>query len=82
MTKYKSKWGILGVNKKQLKKIYEKSRVKAYTLLKTKYSREYSIILNNLMFKEYKKRVIFKEMKFNKVKSLQGGKLKWEEQQK
>ena len=54
MKKYKSKWSLIGVNRKQLKKIYEHNRIKAYTILKERYKKEYSIILNNLMDYEYK----------------------------
>lgn len=54
MTKqYKSKWRVLGIDKNKLKKIYSKNRIKANTILKRKHEKEYSIILNNLMNKEY-----------------------------
>jgi hypothetical protein len=54
MKKYKSKWGLIGITKKQLKSIYQKNRIKAYCVLKERYKKEYSFILTNLMFKEYK----------------------------
>jgi hypothetical protein len=50
---YKSKWGLIGITPKKLKKIYSKNRLKAYTQLKDNHKKEYSIILNQLMFKEY-----------------------------
>jgi len=58
--KYKSKWNLIGINKIKLKSIYSKNRIKAYTILKEKYKKEYSIILNNLMNKEYKKHSLIK----------------------
>ncbi len=55
MKKYKSKWSILGINKRKLKKIYSKNRINANTILKNNHLKEYSIILNKLMVKEYLK---------------------------
>jgi hypothetical protein len=54
--KYKSKWGVLGISPKQLNKIYNKKRLIAKELLKKKHPKQYSLILNKLMFEEYLKR--------------------------
>lgn len=56
--KYKSKWGLIGVTPKQLKKIYDKKRLIAYTILKNKYPIQYSFILRELMHEEYKKIIV------------------------
>jgi hypothetical protein len=55
--KYKSKWSLIGITPKQLKKIYERNRIKSYTILKEKYKKDYSIILNKLMIEEYLKKM-------------------------
>ena len=72
--KYKSKWGLIGINKTKLKKIYSKNRLKAYTILKDKHKKEYSFILNKLMNNEYLKIIKLKggytnDLQFNKRKS-------------
>jgi hypothetical protein len=54
--KYKGKWGLIGVNKKQLKKIYSGNRQKAYIILKEKHKEEYTFILSELMHNEYLRR--------------------------
>jgi hypothetical protein len=51
--RYKSKWALIGVSKKKLKKLYSKNRIKAYKILKDRHQKEYSVILNKLMFLEY-----------------------------
>jgi hypothetical protein len=51
--KYKSKWGLIGINPQQLKKIYDSNRLKAKEILKKKYNKEYSFILSQLMNKVY-----------------------------
>lgn len=61
--KYKSKWELIGINTKHLKKIYAQNRSRANTILKNKYKKEYSIILNKLMFKDYIKIGLNKKIK-------------------
>ena len=54
--KFKSKWALIGIDRAKYKKIYEKSRIKAYNILKDKHKKEYSFILNTLINEEYLKR--------------------------
>jgi hypothetical protein len=46
--KYKSKWSLIGIDKNKLKKIYNKNRIKAYSILKEKYKTEYSKIMKTI----------------------------------
>ena len=54
--KYQSKWRVIGIKRIELKKIYSRNRGRANSILKNRHLKEYSLILNNLMNKEYNKR--------------------------
>ncbi len=52
---YKSKWKLININEKQREYIYSKNRIKANTILKNNHKKEYALILNELINKDYLK---------------------------
>ena len=46
-----SKWNVVGLNKVERRKLYERKRQEANTILKKNHETEYKRILNNLMEK-------------------------------
>ena len=51
--KHKGKWKDIKIDKSERNKIYSRLRIKANTILKKKYKKEYNIILRKLLKKEF-----------------------------
>ena len=52
--KYSTKWSRAGVDKMQRRMIYERLRVRAFLILKSKHQKEYKKIISNLIKMEVK----------------------------
>ena len=52
MNTHIGKWIKIGISKEDYKKIYNRTRIKANTILKKRYKKQYSKILKDLMNKE------------------------------